>query len=214
MPIVTSDIELAQNALRRAGLGIIQSFAEQSEKAEQVNAIYFPKRALFLSLYPWTFTKKFVGLNKLTAAPPAQWSAQFRLPADRVANPQAYFLSADEGAPPFKDFELATDNVVMANADALWCRYPYLAPERLWPAYFVDFAECALAHLFLTALSENAKKIQELKIEAWGTPDDDGEGGLYRRAKKRDAHYTRTRPLQPDGGVLIQARRGALSCRG
>jgi hypothetical protein len=202
-----TDITIVQNALLHAGLEPIESFAEESDKADTVNRLYPNQKLALLSAHPWRFADRRAQLSRLPDAPNSEWAYQFRLPSDRVMPPRSLFLSDDPGSAPYKRFELG-DGVLLSDADELWAAYTYDAPASRWPAYFIAFAEHALAAVFAVAFQVTDSITEREDRIAWGMPSEGRRGGLFATARFADGRFAPTRSLNVGGGPLLIARRG------
>jgi hypothetical protein len=201
-----TDITIVQNAMLHAGLEPIESFNEGTDKADTVARLYPSQKLALLSAHPWSFAARRAQLSRLPAAPNNEWPYQFRLPADRVMPPHSLFQSADPGAPPYKNFELG-DGVLLTDAEELWAAYCYDAPASRWPAYFIAFAEHALAAIFAVAFQVTDSIIQREDRIAWGLPSEGRRGGLFAAARFADGRFAPSRSINVGGGPLLQARR-------
>ena len=76
-----------------------------------------------------------------------------------------------------------------------------------WPIWFTELVVVALG-ADLARLNQDETLAYNLRVEAFGTPSADGDGGLFAAARIEDARNAPTRQLfyDDDPGRLVAAR--------
>ena len=203
-----TDIQICANALIRLGAQPIQSFDEGTDLATVCATIYPSKAQYILSLYPWRFTMNFAQLSRLTVAPSAQYTYQYALPADRVQGGfPVVFNSSDVNACPIKDYTII-GNRLMTDYDEIWVQYQYQADESLWPFYFTELMINVMKHELCIIVTEDKSLYAEIHSEVFGTPVEQGQGGLLAQAMFLDSRDNPT--LAINDFTLINARFGGI----
>lgn len=199
-------IEVCSNALIRLGAQPIQSFTEGTDIATACSAIYNMKKEFMLASYPWRFTKKFTQLSRLVAAPTAQWTYQYSLPADRIsAGLPAVFTSSTVGSYPIINYTIV-GNKLMSDEPEIWVEYQANVDESVWPPYFVELMTFVMMDELCTNVTDNTGLKQTIQANTYGIPSEYGVGGLYGRAMSLDSRDNPT--LQMYNNSLLEARFG------
>lgn len=187
---MTTAIEICSNALVRLGAQPIQSFDEGTNIATACETIYNMKKKYALNAYPWRFSMKFAQLSRLTAAPAAAWDYQFTLPSDRIQDgPACVWTSDDTGDIPFRDYTLI-GNKLLCNEKEIWVQYQYDVDEANFPPYFTELLVNIMAVELCFLVTDNNSLRQELKLETYGTPSEQGQGGLVAISRAIDSRDT------------------------
>lgn len=201
---MTTAIEICTNALVRLGASPIQSFDEGSDIATACELIYNQKKKYALNVYPWRFSMKFAQLSRLTAAPDAQWTYQFALPADRIQDgPAGVFTSSSVGAAPIQAFNLVGKRL-MTDEPTIYIKYQYDVDEADFPPYFTELMVGVMMVELCYLVTDSNSLRQELKAEVYGTPSEGGLGGLVSNARTADSRDTPT--LQIYSNYLLDIR--------
>lgn len=181
---MASDINICSNALIRLGVAPISSFTE-GEIGNTCGTIYPDFKQNILSTYPWRFTIEKVQLARLSAAPLNKWKYQYQLPSDLLVL-RAIYASDEVGVQPEYHFE-KIGGVVLSDRTELWADYQKSVSESEFPVYFTEYLITALAATLAIAVTDQAELAQYFHGLAYGTANDNGNGGLFGKAKKIDA---------------------------
>lgn len=203
--------DVASQALARLGEPAISSFEEDSETAEKVNQLYEPTILQLLSSYNWKFATKRAVLSEDAAAVPVnEWTRAFLLPdlnTDRVGQPLGVFNSTSVSAPQVFEYE-RQGRWILTNYQTCVIEYIWRIPESLWPGYFHTLAIEALAATLALPVTETATKEEYHRNIAYGTPSQNGQGGLFSVATSADTTGQPTESLLDDYDMLAAARFG------
>ncbi len=91
----------------------------------------------------------------------------------------------------------------------LYAEYTAVRTESVWPSWFRQLVVTAFA-ADLADHCQRATLARELRTEAWGTPQEQGMGGLMGSAMAEDSRMAPQRQLVGgvDDGPLVAARGG------
>lgn len=191
-------VTIINRALSRIGCLQIQSVAAPGPAGTGVVNTYEAVLEDLLSKYPWHFSKRFAQLTKLTAAPPGGWTAAFQLPPQRLALPRGYWDSADISHRPLQSFQLAGDQVWTRTSD-LYAEYQITPAPKDWPGHFRELVVLALSAEYALEVREDAPLRAQLRRDAYGPPEMQGEGGQFKVSTDLDAQSMPSQ--QPAGGA-------------
>jgi hypothetical protein len=206
-----SKIDVASQALARLGEPAISSFEEDSDTAEKVNQLYEPTILQLLSSFDWSFAmRRKVLVVDAAGTPINEWTRAFLMPTlrtDRVGKPFSVFNSTQIGAPQVFDYEIQ-DRWLFTNYTKVVIEYIHRTPESQWPGYFHTLAIEAIASTLALPITENASKESLHRSIAYGSPSENGRGGLFRTATEADSTGDPTRSLLDDHDPIASARFG------
>lgn len=201
--------DIASQALARLGEPAISSFEDGTETADMVNQLYEPTILGLLSSYDWQFAQKRATLVEDGAAPLInEWSRAFALPTARteiVGQPLTVWNTTALNAPAFFNWEFES-RWIYTNATTIVIEYIERKEESLWPGYFIELAREALAAVLALPVTENASKEEWHTMKAFGSPSEQGMGGLWRKATMADERAAPTRSLLDDSDPMASAR--------
>ena len=146
-------IEICSNALLFLGHRPISSFEEPGSGALLAKNLWEPTYRNFLSINPWSFAKKYSGLNRLPESenyPTPNWKYQFQLPSDYIRVHTTV---------PVSNYELFEDKLYSNNAD-LGIEYFYMVREELLPPYAIRALEYNMASVLAIPLTVDAGKAE------------------------------------------------------
>jgi hypothetical protein len=198
------DIQLANEALRKLGEMSITSLDEGTDLAETVNLLQVPLTTHLLTCHPWRFTMQKAQLARLSETPVNEWQYTHAKPAGCIML-RALYPSGAVGAQPLREFELFDDRI-LSNVETLWADFQTDKDPATWPAYFRALATNALAAEFAIPVGASASAADLYGRRAFGTPQEIGEGGLMRQAKRLDSQQQP--PQQIRDFPLAAARSG------
>jgi hypothetical protein len=204
--VSTADVDVCNEALRLLGEAAIGAFDEGTDLANTCNTLYAPAIEGLIALHPWRFSMRMQQLSRQAAAPLTQWSYAHAEPPDMLVL-RALYASTAVGAGAVTDFE-RLDGDVLSNQPDLWAHYQVAAAPTAWPPLFRTLARYALAAEFAVPVTASLSAAQHWAAQAYGTPQEGGNGGAMRRARTAEAQQQRV------GAVtdypLIRARFGRV----
>lgn len=189
-----TDVDIANNALAMLGSPPIAGFAEDTELAATVNALYVDVIESCLGAHQWTWGLHSTQLQLLTETPITGWKFAFQLPSDRLTIPTRVSRSSSSRN-LVRDFWIEGETLY-ANSSPLWCGYRRKPAVPLWPGAFRLFATRALAAELAIPITQDATFAGVLLDQAWGTMQEGRRGGLYSKAMSQDlSHPVSTSPM-------------------
>jgi hypothetical protein len=197
-----TDIALTNQALRLLGEFSVASFEEGTDLSESCNQIVPTTIRALLVKYPWRFTMRKVQLARLTEAPLTEWAYQHAMPADQI------FIRAvrpGSSAAPADAWEIF-ENRILSNHQILYCDYQVEIDSAAWPAWFTELARCALAADLAVAVGAGNTLGDYFYRRAYGSPLENGAGGLMRQARHLDSQQQTPQAL--GATPLVTARWG------
>lgn len=199
-------VTIINRALARIGCLSIQSEASPGPAGKEVLATYDAVLEDILSKYPWHFTKRFAALSRETATPPLGWTAQYILPPDRLALPRAYFDSATNDRPLLR-FQLSGSRVFV-QSEVLFAEYQAKIAPAEWPGYFRELMTLCCAAEYALEIREDPQLRQQLRRDAYGPPEYQGEGGQFKIAADLDAQAMPSQQPAAGANPLTDMRSG------
>lgn len=200
-------VSIINRALARIGCRRIQSEAEPGPAGLEVLDTYEAVIDDLVSKYPWHFTKGFAACSKLTETPPLGWKSAFLLPPERIALPRAFYESATSDRPLLR-FQLADATKVYTATSVCFAEFQTVPHPANWPGYFRELVTLCLMSAYALEIREDERLSAQLRRDAYGPPEYQGEGGQFKVAADLDAQAMPSQ--QPAGGAnpLTDSRQG------
>jgi hypothetical protein len=181
-----SKFDLCSQASRLLGLGAIQSFSGGGKEAI-AGELFDTQFIALVESYPWGFCKVLsAALNRLSDAPASQWTYFYQLPSNLEGIAWALYDEATVDARPFKEWE-RIGNAIATNATAVYIKYAAIPEVAAMPKYFHLLVIHALAAIFAMPMKESGEMADTYYKRAFGTPEQNGKGGLWAMATAADA---------------------------
>lgn len=181
-----SKFDLCSQATALLGLGPVQSFSGGGKEAI-AGLLYDTVVLSLIESYPWGFAKVYsASLTRLSDTPESQWTYFYQLPGDIDGIVWSLFDDDAIDAAPFKVWE-RVGNTIATNATAVYIRYAAIPEVAKMPKYFHILAVTALAAAFAQPMKESAELADFYHSRAFGTPEQNGKGGLWAMATAADA---------------------------
>ena len=185
--MAVSDVTICADALIRLGEQPIASFDDGTDAATICSTVYPTLKAYVLSKHSWRFTIQKKKLTRLAAAPLNQWAYQFTLPAQRLTDGvEAVYNDDAQDAQPITNWEIK-GNILFADDEEIWVDYQAPTDEDAWPGYFVEFMTVALMSRIAKAVTDQQNEADHWHLVAWGTPQENSQGGMFAEAKARNS---------------------------
>jgi hypothetical protein len=181
---VITKIDVCARALVMMGADPISSFTDGTTESDAASHLYDDVVQNELASYPWSFSKKQEQLSRVTAAPQANYTAQYMKPADCLRLDRV--TSNDWDVP----FRLVGDRL-FCNAgeeEVITATYTANIVPSEWPAYFLTLVEFRLAAIFSTAVAQKADIADYFERRA---------DVQMRQAKHADASAQTNRRIKP-----------------
>lgn len=198
----TADIDLTNQALRMLGEFGVTSFTEGTDLAESCNRIVATTLRALMVAHPWRFTMRKAMLAQVAEAPLTEWAYQHAMPPEQI------FIRAVRPAPkapPADEWEIF-ENRILSNHATLYCDYQVQIDSAAWPAWFTNLARNALAADLAIAVGAGTTAADAFFRRAFGSPMENGSGGLMRVARNLDSQQQT--PQRIPTTPLVTARWG------
>jgi hypothetical protein len=183
--MTTTAVALCNEALRLLGDATINSFDDETDLAETCNQLYPTTVQALLAGHPWRFTMRKVQLSRDADAPLNEWRYKHALPSNRLTVRQM-FNSGRVGAPPLLAYEIFENRVFSDQID-LWCDFQVETDPATWPPTFRHLARTVLAADMAVAVTGSVNLAAAMRVVAYGSPSEGGNGGLMAVARRLDA---------------------------
>ncbi|MFC5374737.1 hypothetical protein ACFPIF_19430 [Brevundimonas faecalis] len=208
-----TDVTICNMAIGRCSGDRIDAMDEESPLGAFCAENYAHKREFILSKYRWTFANAVALLARVDPAanPDAvrPMAHQYAKPADLIGAVHDWRETADPHQSRRRPYVMEVGGSFWSDETPLYAEYTAQRAEGAWPAWFRQLVVTAFA-AEVADFCQLTTKANALRAEAWGTPQENGEGGLYASARNEDARLAPPRQLETgvDAGPLVQARWG------
>jgi hypothetical protein len=199
---MVTKFDICSNALLELGEDVISSFTANTDPSKIAGSIYPEYIRHLQSIHPWNFTIKKVQLGRLAETPLNEWKYKYQLPSDMLIF-RAFFNSSSEGVQPMQGFERFEDEV-WTNEEAVYIDYQFEVDASNFPTYFTEFATKALAAKFAMPITDDKSLLELKKVEAFGSPSDNQNGGEFGVAKKLDSQQIASSAIKADDLILAR----------
>lgn len=197
-----ADIDLTNQALRMLGEFGVTSFDEGTDLAESCNRIVATTLRSLMVAHAWRFTMRKAMLAQVAETPLTEWAYQHAMPPEQI------FIRAVRPAPkapPADEWEIF-ENRILSNHATLYCDYQVEIDSAAWPAWFTNLARNALAADLAIAVGAGTTAADAFFRRAFGSPMENGSGGLMRVARNLDSQQQT--PQRIPTTPLVSARWG------
>ena len=99
------------------------------------------------------------------------------------------FISDQVSTGPYREYTIEGDKL-LTNVDEIWVTYQQDTPEANWPGYFTELMVAIMAHELAYVITDQANLRADLFAIAYGTPQDQGMGGMMGTARNADSKDT------------------------
>lgn len=155
--------------------------------------------------YPWSFAKTTRRLVARADAPdPAHWLTWFDLPPDRIGPPRAVYTDPDCRR-PLTDFDIADGRLLCNDAQA-WLVFMRFVTWERWPGDVYELVQVAMMAEYALSIREDRPLHDRLYQKAFGTPQQNGMGGLLSSALENDSQGTPSTVVGGGENPLIDCR--------
>ena len=164
---MTSETDIAKEALYLLKAGRIDSLSEDTNNAIKINDVFESVRDRLLRGHNWNFAQKWVKLAQSSTTPVFEFDNAYVLPADWIRTVSVHDNDAGAGGLLYREGEVAGQGVILHSADELWMRYIYRVtdPNRMAADFITAFAY-ALALAVPGIPNASTTSLVELRKEA------------------------------------------------
>ena len=182
-----TDLSICSDALIMLGASPISSFTEGTDAAQACDRLYPDLRDSLLARYPWSWTYKKTSLGRLATAPINEFEYAYQLPGNILSGVQAVFETSASNQNPINDgWEIYGDQLY-TDLETVFIDYQETISESKMPVYFVHLLRNALAGELGIVITDQASKADYFRGIAYGSPGENGRGGLFREAVNIDS---------------------------
>lgn len=187
----------------------IESLGEESPLGVFCADNYPHKRGVILGSYRWTFANRVALLSPVAPEPgePQVMANKYARPADMIGAPHAFRDAPNPRDAERTPYVIDVDGHFWADEGRVFVEYTGETDEARWPVWFRELVIVAFA-ADLAAHAQNRSLQRDYEAKAWGTPQENGQGGLYEKARNEDARLAPPRQLVSgvDPGPLVGVR--------
>jgi len=204
MAVGDTDLSICSDALISLGASPLSSFTEGTDAAQACDRLYPDLKNTLLSTYVWSWTLAKIQLARLSATPINEWKYAYQMPGDHLTGALAVFETdgTDQRSVRY-GWEIYGDELV-TNMETVFIDYQQTIAETKMPNYFVRLLRTALAAELAIVITDQAAKADYFRALAYGSPGENGRGGLIREAMNIDARGQSTQIIEDYS--LIQVR--------
>jgi hypothetical protein len=182
-----TDLSVCSDALILMGASPISSFTEGTDAAQACDRLYPDLRDTLLSTYHWTWNVKKVQLSQLSTPPLNEFEHAYQLPGDMLSGVLALFDSSENHEYPIRyGWEIYGDQL-FTDLDEVYIDYQSSINESKMPPYFINVLKYAMAAELSVVITDQIAKADYYRAVAYGTPGENGRGGLMRQAMNIDS---------------------------
>jgi len=182
-----TSLTICSDALIMLGASPLSSFTEGTDAAQACDRLYPDLRDSMISRYPWSWSYKKIQLSRLSTNPINEWNYAYQLPGDILSGVQAVFESSGRNERQLRyGWEIYGDQLY-TNLETVYIDYQASIDESKMPNYFVHFLRTAMAAELGMVITDQASKADYFRGIAYGTPGEQGRGGLFREAMNIDS---------------------------
>lgn len=212
-----SDLTVCNLAIDRVSGDRIDQLSEDSPLGAFCADNYPHKRDVLLGKYRWSFATSVAMLAavEIASGETAPCAHKYARPADLVGAVHAWRDAADPQRASRVPFVMEAGGFLWSDDSPVFAEYTADRPEQTWPSWFRQLVVTAFA-ADLADHCQRTSLARDLRIEAFGTPGQDGEGGLYAQARNEDSRMAPQRQLVSgiDPGPLVGSRYGGVGWPG
>lgn len=204
-----TDLDVCNLAVSRIGGEPLEALDESTPLGAYCVANYASKRDELLASYDWRCLTTFAALNRLTPTPAGcPLTYCYAPPADLLGDIRAFRDGSSADACLVRCLVSAVG--VASNHGAVWAEYAAAKPAAAWPIWLAQFVAVAFA-ADLAGRRPDKSLADDLRLEAWGPPELNGQGGKFLAAMQADGRNAPQRTLFHDEpGPLVEARLGGF----
>lgn len=196
-------ITLINRALLRIGAQPLQS--EDAPNAPIYLAVYDSVMER-ISVHPFWFLLTTRQLTRLSAAPPVGWLYAYQMPAEITGAPRAVYTDP-KSLNVTTSYDLEGDKLY-ANDAQIWLTFMQIEATGRWPGDFRELVTVAMMAEFALSVREDRTLHDRLYAKAWGTPSEQGTGGLLASALDNASQATPSTIVGDGVNPLIDVRHG------
>ena len=182
-----TDLSICSDALILLGAAPLSSFTEGTDAAQACDRLYPDLRDSLLSRYPFSWSYIKVQLGRLSTTPINEFKYAYGLPGNMLSGVQAVFETSSTNQQPINDGWEIYGQELYTNLESVYIDYQESVDESKMPHYFVQLLRTSLASELAITITDQSTKADYFRTLAFGTPGENGRGGLFREAVNIDS---------------------------
>lgn len=182
-----TDLSICSDALILLGAAPLSSFTEGTDAAQACDRLYPDLRDSLLSRYPFSWSYVKVQLGRLSNTPINEFKYAYGLPGNMLSGVQAVFETSSTNQQAINDGWEIYGQELYTNLNSVYIDYQESVDESKMPHYFVQLLRTALASELSITITDQTTKADYFRTLAFGTPGENGRGGLFREAVNIDS---------------------------
>lgn len=203
---MSNPIKICNAAAVMLGAGVIQSLSDDTDLSRIFSNLYEPLKRSIMSAYPWTFLRQDFYLTRRAADPLRGYKYSYVIPGEALpGNPHAVFSYRGQQLGR-ADYRINSGSI-HCDYSELWASIIVDLPENEWPPHFQKLVIHALAADTALAITDQQSIADRHYQTAYGTPSEQGAGGLMGLSMLLDSQGDGAQAIESD--AFVAARRGA-----
>lgn len=191
-----TDISICSDALILLGAEPISSFTDGSDAAQACSRLYPDLRDSIISSYVWSWSLRKTQIARLSTPPVNEWQYAYQLPGDMLSGVLAVFETAGTAERSRRyGWEIYGDQLY-TSMQTVYIDYQQSVSETKMPVYFMRLLRTAMAAELAIVITDQASKSDYFRGQAFGSPGENGRGGLMREAMNIDARGQSTQIVE------------------
>ena len=191
-----TDVSICSDALILLGAEPISSFTDGSDAAQACSRLYPDPRDTMISSYVWSWSLKKTQIARLSTPPVNEWQYAYQLPGDMLSGVLAVFETAGTAERSRRyGWEIYGDQLY-TSMQTVYIDYQRSVIESKMPVYFMRLLRTAMAAELAIVITDQASKSDYFRSQAFGSPGENGRGGLMREAMNIDARGQSTQIVE------------------
>jgi hypothetical protein len=137
-------------------------------------------------------------------APLNEWKYAYQLPGNMLTGVLAVFESNSDAARSLNYGWEIYGSQLFTNQETVYIDYQESVVESVMPPYFVRLLRIAMAAELAIVITDQVQKMEYLRSIAFGSPGENGRGGLFRESANIDSRGRLSKSIEDFS--LIQVR--------
>ena len=200
-----TDVSICSDALILLGAEPISSFTDGSDAAQACSRLYPDLKNSVISSYVWSWSLKKVQIARLSTPPVNEWQYAYQLPGDMLSGVLAVFETNGITERSRRYGWEIYGQELYTNMQTVYIDYQQSVVESIMPHYFVRLLRTALAAELSIVITDQATKADYFRNLAFGSPGENGRGGLMREAMNIDARGQSTQIVEDYSLIEVRA---------
>lgn len=191
-----TDVSICSDALILLGAEPITSFTDGSDSAQACSRLYPDLRDTIISSYVWSWSLKKSKISRLSTAPLNEWRYAYQMPGDMLSGVLAVFETNSTNERSRRYGWEIYGQEFYTNMETVFIDYQRSVAEASLPHYFVRLLRTAMAAELAIVITDQAAKADYFRAQAFGSPGENGRGGMMREAMNIDARGQSTQIVE------------------